>query len=170
MTQRKDAAMAARRARELYSTETHTTTSSTNGSGRWWSSVAAAILPILFTLAFGGLITMMIFYVSGTYKIAEHDKHFDALEAKLTLERTDREKRFNDFVSKMGEIKRTDEDRRGTIRDEFLKRSEQTADGISKLNTQAAVQDTTMKQVLAQLEKLNLRMETTTAILPSPKR
>jgi hypothetical protein len=127
----------------------------------WWFNAAQHIAPYMLGVIFSAGVMGITFYFTTNYHLTDHDTKFVATDKKFE----DVDKHFQALEQLIREIKKSDEERRNAIRDEFLKRSEQTADGIAKLNTIAAVQDTTLKQVIAQLEKLNARFET----LPLPR-
>lgn len=107
----------------------------------WWHSFLGPMAAILIAAIPAG------FYFSSTQgatqqRLIDHDVTLAKIETKLQ------------------DIKRSDDDARGKIREEFAKRGDETNKNLAELNTRAAVNETKLTQAVVTLEKISNQLET----------
>lgn len=117
----------------------------------WWH----AFIPVVATII-GAVLAIGVpasYYFSSTQavtqqKLVDHDNRF-----------TDQGNDLKAIKEKLQEIKKADDEGRTRVRDEFLKKSEETAKGIADLNTRAAVSETKLSQMVESLKDISSQLK-----------
>lgn len=114
-----------------------------------WLSHFIPVLAAVLTIAVPGGIYFAVSQGATQQRLVDHDTKF-----------ADQANSLANIQSKLQDIKKADDEARSKIRDEFLKRSEETAKGIAELNTKAAVQETRLGQVVETLKTISGQLDT----------
>lgn len=118
----------------------------------WWHGMLGAAGAAFLS----GTVVFAITWGTNQQRLTDHDKQFAQVEQR----NTNTDAALTAIQSKLQDIKKADDEARSKIRDEFLKRSEETAKGIAELNTKAAVQETRLGQVVETLKTISVQLDT----------